>query len=53
MEEGGEGCFVLYINLILWTSDRWYEEDGRQGWTVLLSLNIHRKEGIEIGCNRI
>ena len=55
--ENGEGCFARYINLILWILDRWWEEkDGwlGGGWRLASSsLNIHRKEGIEIGCNRI
>lgn len=52
-EEGGEGCFAWYINLILWIPDRdGGRKGGGRGW-VSPSLNIHRKEGIEIGCNRI
>lgn len=60
----GEGCFARYINLILWILDRWWKESTGRGGSgrvgrrraFLLpphSLNIHRKEGIEIGCNRI
>ena len=58
-ENGGGwgGCFARYINLILWILDRrWEERDGwlGDGWRLVSSsLNIHRKEGIEIGCNRI
>lgn len=52
----GEGAVLpRYINLILWILDRWWKESAAAGPSPppRRSLNIHRKEGIEIGCNRI